>query len=119
MIYKTNIYTCVGLTVSTKRTLLICLLLNRTIGRAVNTTWDYKPGQFNNFHWQKDLVKGLDPTCNLCGMGEETPWHLLHECPVINHHYTPPADWEVTAVLKRIYQLHFMEVPEYHRDLYQ
>jgi len=62
---------------------------------------------------------GLDPTCNLCGLDEETPWHLLNECPAVQTIRPPPDDWGVIDLLKRIYKLRFMEVPEYHNDLYQ
>jgi len=63
---------------------------------------------------QSLIFPNLNPTCNLCEQGEETPWHLLTECPnPLVQNKLPPDHWEVTPFFNLINKLKFLEVPDY------
>jgi ribonuclease HI len=63
---------------------------------------------------QSLIYPEINPTCNLCQQGEETPWHLLTECPhPLVQNKLPPDHWEVDPLLNLINKIKFLEVPDY------
>jgi len=63
---------------------------------------------------QSLIFPEINPTCTLCKNAEETPWHLLTECPnPIVQNKLPPDHWEVNPVLNLINRIKFLEVPDY------
>jgi len=63
---------------------------------------------------QSLIFPEVNPKCSLCSQYDETPWHLLRECPhplVFNK--LPPDHWEVDPLLKLLQKIKFLEVPEY------
>ena len=62
----------------------------------------------------QSLIYNNSPTCNLCQEDEETPWHLLWECPAIPHRLKlPPDKWSITELRDSISSLSYLEVPDY------
>jgi hypothetical protein len=58
------------------------------------------------------LIHNEDPTCNLCFLDEQTPWHLLKECPATNRIRSniPPENWTAGIILKAIKNISYLEV---------
>lgn len=62
----------------------------------------------------QSLLYNNSPDCNLCQDGEETPWHLLWECPAVPHRLkVPPDKWSITELRDTIASLGYLEVPDY------
>jgi ribonuclease HI len=62
----------------------------------------------------QSLIHFNSPDCNLCSQGEETPWHLLRECPASKTYHELPLDnWSITELRNSIQSLSFLEVPDY------
>lgn len=59
------------------------------------------------------LLHGGEGICFLCDEADETPWHLLTECPATIHKFAPQEDWNVKSLMQKIYRLRFLEIPEY------
>ena len=56
----------------------------------------------------------IDKKCYLCQEAEETPWHLLNDCPaVISKNLIPPEPWSVAQLLQAIHRIRFLEVLDY------
>jgi hypothetical protein len=65
---------------------------------------------------QSLIFPEINPTCNLCEYGEETPWHLLTEFRMPNPpspKQTPPDQWEVNPLPNLINKIKQLEVPDY------
>jgi ribonuclease HI len=63
----------------------------------------------------QSLIHGIDPTCNLCQDGEETPWHLLRECHATLHtrqNVLPHDRWDLPSFLHVVRQLSYLEVAD-------
>jgi len=58
------------------------------------------------------LLNNEDPTCHKCFLDEQTPWHLLTECPAtLNFRKSiPPGKWTTHIVLKAIKNMEVYEV---------
>jgi hypothetical protein len=58
------------------------------------------------------LLNNEDPTCHLCFLDEQTPWHLLRECPAtISVRRNIPHDhWSPGIILKSIKHIQYLEV---------
>jgi len=58
------------------------------------------------------LIHNEDPTCHLCFIDEQTPWHLLKECPATNkiRSNIPPDKWNTGIILKAIKNISYLEV---------
>jgi ribonuclease HI len=68
------------------------------------------------------LIHNEDPTCNLCFIDEQTPWHLLRECPATNRirRNIPHDKWTTGIILKAIKNITYLEVfPETPANLTQ
>jgi len=52
----------------------------------------------------ESIVNNQDPTCNKCFLDEQTPWHLLMECPATLsiRKEIPPVKWTTGNILKAI-----------------
>jgi len=59
------------------------------------------------------LINNQDPTCNKCFLDEQTPWHLLMECPATLsiRKDIPPEKWTTGNILKAIKKIEYLEVP--------
>ena len=58
----------------------------------------------------------IDPKCFLCQEEDETPWHILTECPAtytLRMKLKPQEGWEVPEIMNLINKFRFLEVPEY------
>ena len=63
----------------------------------------------------QSLIHGIDPTCNLCQDGEETPWHLLRDCPATFHirqNVLPQDTWDPSSMLQVVHQISYLEVED-------
>jgi len=58
------------------------------------------------------IIHNEDPTCNLCFLDEQTPWHLLKECPATNRIRSniPHENWTAGIILKAIKNISYLEV---------
>ena len=58
------------------------------------------------------LLNNEDPTCHKCFLDDQTPWHLLTECPAtLNFRKSiPPGKWTTHIVLKAIKNMEVYEV---------
>ena len=68
------------------------------------------------------LINNEDPMCNLCFIDEQTPWHLLRECPATNRirRNIPHDKWTAGIILKAIKNITYLEVfPETPANLTQ
>ena len=62
----------------------------------------------------QSLIHHNSPTCNLCQLDEETPWHLLWDCPAVPQRLKlPPDKWSITELRDSINALGYLEVPDY------
>jgi ribonuclease HI len=62
----------------------------------------------------QSLIHFNNPECNLCQLGEETPWHLLRECPNSKVYYELPQDnWSIAELRNAVNSLSFLEVQDY------
>ena len=62
----------------------------------------------------QSLIHHNSPTCNLCQLAEETPWHLLWDCPAVPFRLKlPPDKWSITELRDSINALSYLEVPDY------
>jgi len=61
----------------------------------------------------ESIVNNQDPTCNKCFLDEQTPWHLLMECPATLsiRKEIPPGKWTTGNILKAIKKMDYLEVP--------
>jgi len=60
------------------------------------------------------MIPEIEPICYLCQEGEETPWHLLNECPVVvSSNRISPEPWSIKSLYSIIKKLSFLEVPDY------
>jgi len=63
---------------------------------------------------QSLIFPEINPICSLCEQEDETPWHLLTECPnPLVQNKLPHDHWEVDPLLNLINRLKFLEVPDY------
>ncbi len=68
------------------------------------------------------LIQNEDPICNLCFIDEQTPWHLLRECPATNkiRRNIPHYKWTTCIILKAFKNITYLEVfPETPANLTQ
>jgi hypothetical protein len=58
------------------------------------------------------LLHNEDTTCHLCFIDEQTPWHLLKECPatISVKRNIPPDPWTPDIILKSIKLIQYLEV---------
>ena len=62
----------------------------------------------------QSLLYNNSPTCNLCQTGEETPWHILRECPVVRGWEDLPLDnWDMFNLRDTIFPFRYLEVQDY------
>ena len=62
----------------------------------------------------QSLLYNNSPTCNLCQEEEETPWHLLWDCPAVPQRLKlPPDKWSVSELRDSANALSYLEVPDY------
>jgi hypothetical protein len=63
---------------------------------------------------QSLIFPEINPTCNYCNNGDETPWHILKECPnPLTLNKLPHDHWEVDPLLNLLNKLKHLEVPDY------
>jgi hypothetical protein len=57
-------------------------------------------------------VNNEDPICNKCFLDDQTPWHLLKECPATKKAQAniPPDHWSTGIILKAIKNTDYLEV---------
>jgi ribonuclease HI len=60
----------------------------------------------------ENIINNEDPTCNKCYIDEQTPWHLLKECPATRaiRSNIPPDKWTTGTILKAIKNMSYLEV---------
>ncbi len=58
------------------------------------------------------IINNEDPICNKCFIDDQTPWHLLKECPATAaiRSDIPPNKWTTGNILKTIKRMEFLEV---------
>jgi len=58
------------------------------------------------------IINNTDPTCNKCFLDDQTPWHLLKDCPATLplRSDLPHDKWDTGLLLKIIKQIDFLEV---------
>jgi len=58
------------------------------------------------------IVNNEDPICNKCFLDDQTPWHLLKECPATKtaRANIPPDHWSTGIILKAIKNMDYLEV---------
>jgi ribonuclease HI len=58
------------------------------------------------------ILNNGDPTCNKCYLDDQTPYHLLRECPATMSARSaiPPDHWTTGNILKAIKKLDFLEI---------
>jgi hypothetical protein len=60
----------------------------------------------------ESIINNYDPICNKCLLDEQTPWHLLTECPATLkiRKEIPPGKWTTSIILKAIKSIDYLEV---------
>jgi hypothetical protein len=58
------------------------------------------------------IINNWDPICPKCFTDDQTPWHLLRECPATLQIRSaiPPDQWTTGILLKAIKKIEFLEV---------
>jgi ribonuclease HI len=70
----------------------------------------------------ESIINNEDPICNKCFMEDQTPWHLLRDCPATRpiRSHIPPNQWNTGMILKAIKNMDYLEVlpelPEYNQQ---
>ncbi len=62
--------------------------------------------------WHEAIIKNQDPICPKCFTDDQTPWHLLKECPATLpiRSDIPHDHWTTGILLKTIKRIEFLEV---------
>ena len=60
----------------------------------------------------ESIINNFDPICNKCFLDDQTPWHLLTECPATLkiRKEIPPGKWTTSIILKAIKSIDYLEV---------
>ena len=62
----------------------------------------------------QSLMYDNSPLSSLCQEDDETPWHLLWDCPAIPQRLKlPPDKWSITELRDSAGALSYLEVPDY------
>jgi len=58
------------------------------------------------------IINNEDPICSKCYIDDQTPWHLLKECPATKNIRSdiPPDHWTTGTILKAIKNMNYLEV---------
>jgi ribonuclease HI len=60
----------------------------------------------------ESIIHNEEPICNRCFLDDQTPWHLLQECPATRtiRSNIPPNGWQTGIILKAIKNMDYLEI---------